>query len=62
MWAPGVEGAVLVSQRGGDFALQVGEDLSIGYDSHDSEAVALYLEESLTFQVLTADAAIALTL
>ena len=62
VWAPGVEGAVLVSQRGGDFALQVGEDLSIGYDGHDNEAVALYLEESLTFQVLTADAAIALTL
>jgi uncharacterized linocin/CFP29 family protein len=61
VWAPGVAGAVLVSQRGGDFVLEVGEDLSIGYDSHDSEAVQLYLLESFTFRVLTSDAAVALT-
>ena len=40
IWAPGVDGAVVVSQRGGDFLLDVGEDLSIGYDSHDAERVA----------------------
>jgi uncharacterized linocin/CFP29 family protein len=61
VWAPGVRGAVLVSQRGGDFVLEVGEDLSIGYDSHDAEAIQLYLLESFTFRVLTADAAVALT-
>jgi uncharacterized linocin/CFP29 family protein len=61
VWAPGARGAVLVSQRGGDFVLEVGEDLSIGYDSHDSEAVHLYLLESFTFRVLTSDAAVALT-
>jgi uncharacterized linocin/CFP29 family protein len=62
VWAPGVKGAIVVSQRGGDFVLDVGEDLSVGYDSHDTDAVQLYLEESFTFRVLTADAAVVLTL
>jgi uncharacterized linocin/CFP29 family protein len=62
VWAPGVEGAVVVSQRGGDFVLEVGEDLSVGYERHDEDAVALYLQESFTFRVLTSEAALALTL
>jgi len=62
VWAPGVEGAVVVSQRSGDFVLEVGEDLSVGYERHDDDAVALYLQESLTFRVLTSEAAVALTL
>ncbi|HMD55865.1 MAG TPA: family 1 encapsulin nanocompartment shell protein [Solirubrobacteraceae bacterium] len=62
VWAPGVHGAVLISQRGGDFVLDVGEDLSIGYDHHDASAVELYLEESFAFRVLEPDAAVALTL
>ena len=33
VWAPGVEGAVVVSLRGGDFLFESGEDLSIGYDA-----------------------------
>jgi uncharacterized linocin/CFP29 family protein len=61
LWAPGVQGAVLISERGGDFKLQVGQDLSVGYLSHDEETVRLYLEETLAFQVLEPDAAIALT-
>jgi uncharacterized linocin/CFP29 family protein len=61
VWAPGVEGGVVVSQRGGDFLLNVGQDLSIGYASHDADAVELYLEESLTFRVATAEAAVALS-
>jgi uncharacterized linocin/CFP29 family protein len=61
VWAPGVNGAVVVSQRGGDFLLDVGEDLSIGYTSHDANAVQLYLVESLTFRVATAEAAVALS-
>jgi uncharacterized linocin/CFP29 family protein len=56
-----VGGAVLVSQRGGDFVLEVGEDLSVGYDSDDSDAVRLYLLESFTFRVVTDDAAVALS-
>jgi uncharacterized linocin/CFP29 family protein len=61
VWAPGVRGAVVVSQRGGDFLLEVGEDLSIGYESHDADAVELYLVESLTFRAVTAEAAVGLT-
>jgi uncharacterized linocin/CFP29 family protein len=61
VWAPGLAGAVVVSQRGGDFVLEVGEDLSIGYENHDANAVELYLVESFTFRVLTTEAAVALT-
>jgi uncharacterized linocin/CFP29 family protein len=61
VWAPGVDGAVVVSLRGGDFLFESGEDLSIGYDSHDADVVRLYLEESFSFFVATAEAAVALT-
>jgi uncharacterized linocin/CFP29 family protein len=61
IWAPAVEGAVVVSQRGGDFELVVGQDLSIGYLDHDRETVSLYLEESVTFRAAGPEAAIALT-
>ena len=60
MWAPGVEGAVVLSLRGGDFLFESGQDLSIGYDSHDAEVVELYLEESFSFRVATPEAAVAL--
>jgi len=61
VWAPGVEGAVVMSLRGGDFVLDVGQDLAIGYRHHDAEVVQLYVEESLSFRVVEPDAAIALT-
>jgi uncharacterized linocin/CFP29 family protein len=60
VWAPGVTGAVVLSLRGGDFAFASGQDTSIGYDSHDSEVVRLYLEQSFSFHVATPEAAIAL--
>ena len=60
VWAPGVDGAVVVSLRGGDFVFESGQDLSIGYDSHDAEVVRLYLEESFSFHVATAEAAVVL--
>jgi uncharacterized linocin/CFP29 family protein len=60
VWAPGVEGAVVLSMRGGDFVFESGQDLSIGYLSHDAAVVALYLEESFSFHVATAEAAVAL--
>ena len=62
VWAPGVDGAVLVSQRGGDFLFEAGEDLSVGYESHDADRVALYLLESFTFRVATPEAGVALPL
>ncbi|HEY9414645.1 MAG TPA: family 1 encapsulin nanocompartment shell protein [Pseudonocardia sp.] len=61
IWTPGLDGAVVLSQRGGDFTLSVGQDLSIGYLDHDADTVNLYLEESFTFQTEEPDAAIALT-
>jgi uncharacterized linocin/CFP29 family protein len=60
VWAPGVKGAVVVSLRGGDFRFESGQDLSIGYERHDAEAVYLYLEESFSFAVATSEAAVAL--
>ncbi len=60
VWAPGVKGAIVVSLRGGDFLFESGQDLSIGYTSHDAEAVRLYLEESFSFRVATDEAAVRL--
>ena len=60
VWAPGLDGVVVASMRGGDFLFESGQDLSIGYESHDSEVVNLYIEESFTFRVATPEAAVAL--
>ena len=61
VWAPGLKGAVVLSTRNGDFLFESGEDLSVGYESHDAGAVHLYLEESISFRVATPEAAVALT-
>lgn len=60
VWAPAVNGAVVVSLRGGDFELTIGTDLSIGYQSHTDTTVRLYLIETMAFRVLTPEAAVAL--
>jgi uncharacterized linocin/CFP29 family protein len=59
VWAPAIDGALLVSTRGGDHELHLGQDLSIGYLSHDTEHVHLYLQESLTFLAVTAESSVA---
>ena len=61
IWAPAIDGAFVLSSRGGDFDLQLGTDVSIGYLSHDASGVQLYLEETLTFLCYTAEASVALT-
>jgi len=61
VWAPAIRGAFVVTTRGGDFNLHLGQDVSIGYSSHTEAAVSLYLQETFTFQFLTAEAAVALT-
>jgi uncharacterized linocin/CFP29 family protein len=61
IWAPAIAGAFVVSTRGGDFDLHVGQDISIGYLSHTETTVRLYLQESFTFLLLTAEAAVALS-
>jgi uncharacterized linocin/CFP29 family protein len=60
VWAPAIEGACILSTRGGDFALHLGQDMSIGYSSHTDASVRLYLQESFTFMFLTSEAAVAL--
>lgn len=61
VWAPGVKGAMVVSLRGGDFVLESGQDLSIGYDRFDSDQVYLYFEQSLSFRVVSPEAAVVLS-
>src|SRR5215470_574270 len=60
VWAPALEGGCVLTTRGGDFALDIGQDISIGYVSHSPTIVALYLQETFTFRVLTAEAAVVL--
>ncbi|HEY3910015.1 MAG TPA: family 1 encapsulin nanocompartment shell protein [Stellaceae bacterium] len=60
IWAPAIAGGFVLSTRGGDFTLQLGQDFSLGYLSHTDAAVRLYLQESFTFLLLTAEAAVAL--
>jgi uncharacterized linocin/CFP29 family protein len=60
IWAPAIAGAFVLTTRGGDFALHIGQDVSIGYLSHTESIVRLYLQETLTFLLLTTEAAVAL--
>lgn len=60
IWAPAVDGAVVLSQRGGDFALSCGQDFAVGYAGHDATSVRLYLEESIAFQARSPEAAVCL--
>jgi uncharacterized linocin/CFP29 family protein len=60
VWAPAISGAFVLTTRGGDFDLQLGQDASIGYLSHTDAEVRLYLEETMTFLVYTTEASVAL--
>jgi len=61
IWAPALKGGFLLTTRGGDFELDIGQDFSIGYLGHSSTAVELYLQESFTFRLLTTEASVILT-
>jgi uncharacterized linocin/CFP29 family protein len=61
IWAPAIDGAFVLTTRGGDFDLQLGTDVSIGYLSHDADTVQLYLQETLTFLCYTAEASVPLS-
>jgi uncharacterized linocin/CFP29 family protein len=60
IWAPAIAGAFILTTRGGDFDLHIGQDVSIGYSNHSDKVVTLYLQETLTFLLLTSEAAVAL--
>lgn len=52
------ENTFLVSERGGDYELVLGQDITLGYDSHDTKNVKLYLTASFTFRVLSPEAVV----
>ncbi|HYL46180.1 MAG TPA: family 1 encapsulin nanocompartment shell protein [Candidatus Limnocylindrales bacterium] len=60
IWAPAIDGAFVVTTRGGDLDLHIGQDASIGYLSHTDACVRLYLQETFTFLYLTSESAVAL--
>jgi uncharacterized linocin/CFP29 family protein len=55
-----VTGGLVLSERGGDFRLTVGQDAAVVYSSHDAANVSLYLVESFTFLVSEPDAVVVL--
>ena len=61
IWAPAIKGGFVMTTRGGDFELDLGQDFSIGYLGHSDTSVRLYLQESFTFRLLTTEAAVALS-
>lgn len=61
VWGPAIEGAFVLTTRGGDFELTLGQDVSIGYIGHSDSTVRLYLQEAFVFRVLTSEASIALS-
>jgi uncharacterized linocin/CFP29 family protein len=61
IWTPAVEGAFVLTTRGGDFELSIGQDFSIGYVTHTDSIVRLYLQETFTFRVLTSEASVVLS-
>jgi uncharacterized linocin/CFP29 family protein len=56
--ASALDGALVMSVRGGDYELTVGQDLSVGYSHHDQRTVQLFITESFTFRVLEPAAAV----
>jgi uncharacterized linocin/CFP29 family protein len=61
-WSPVLAGGAVLSRRGGDFELTVGQDVAIGYRQHGTQEVELYFTESFTFRVLEPAAAVELEL
>jgi uncharacterized linocin/CFP29 family protein len=60
IWAPAIDGAFVVTTRGGDLDFYIGQDASIGYLSHTETHVRLYLQETFTFLYLTSESSVAL--
>ena len=51
IYSPYYDGAFLVSTRGGDFELTLGQDFSVGFQCADEGKVNLYIAESFTFAI-----------
>ncbi|MBN1332677.1 MAG: bacteriocin family protein [Synergistales bacterium] len=54
--SPNLEGSYVVSMRGGDMEMVLGQDFSIGYHSGNKEKVKLFITESFTFRVVNPEA------
>jgi uncharacterized linocin/CFP29 family protein len=61
-WSPALEGGAVVSGRGGDFELTVGQDFAVGFAGVDGDGVNLHVLESVAFRVLEPAAAVELKL
>ncbi|MFO7654686.1 MAG: family 1 encapsulin nanocompartment shell protein [Candidatus Krumholzibacteriia bacterium] len=60
VYARSLEGALLLSQRGGDFVLTLGQDLAVGYEGHTNRTATLFITESFTFRVVDPNAGVVL--
>jgi len=61
-WSPALEGGAVISGRGGDYELTVGQDYAIGFAGCEGDTVSLYLTASFAFRVIEAAAAVELRL
>lgn len=62
IYSPFYDGAFLVSTRGGDFELTLGQDFSVGFQGIEGSKVRLYIAESFTFAIHEPRACIPLVL
>lgn len=61
VWGPALRGGYLLTTRGGDHELTIGQDVSIGYLRHSDTTVDLYLQETFTFAAYTSEASVLLS-
>ena len=59
-WSEALKNGVVLSTRGGDYEMTVGQDLAIGYSHQDGQSVHLYITESFTFRAVEPAAAVVL--
>ncbi|WP_300522433.1 family 1 encapsulin nanocompartment shell protein [Aminiphilus sp.] len=58
---PHTDAAYLVSLRGGDMELVLGQDFAVGFEDVAAKKVQLFLTESFTFRVIVPEAVVPLT-
>ena len=61
IYAEFLKDALLVSNRGGDAELTVGQDFAIGYHGHTAAEISLFVTESFTFRVIAPEALVGFT-
>jgi len=61
IYAEFLKDALLVSTRGGDAELTVGQDFAVGYHGHTVSEISLFITESFTFRVIAPEALVGFT-